>query len=430
MGLLLITGCTLPFGETQAEETKISVTDGIGVLEYQAVVNKMLSDTYNYILLSVRNNAGGSNAKNIEASLENVEPFSVYECSQEHGPSDVREIICNQFFEDSGKPYKTHKVNQMRPNEELQFFWNIKAPTDGEIVGMSFNHDVYYTLEYDYTSTVTQTIVTLSQQEYLQQSQEGPVTLSGQTISSPGEIKLESRIQQPLIFVEGEGTTEFNLEFEVSNEGSGIPKPGSTVLIAVKKDPLINVLSPTIAAGNGWTKYNTPITCELAGQINEVEDDRCNLYDTCLTGLTACQTDTSSCTTQCGNLNTALSGLGLTEKDCGALCPTVTTISQCGTVFNCNDPSIYYNKNKLTEMFDQAFPTLDFPEISQSIRNDLYLRVIDANQLTQSNFVITLPMVFDTSSVFEPQKILTVSAYISYKYLKEGSTSLSVYPRE
>ena len=35
---------------------------------------------------------------------------------------------------------------------------------------------------------------------------------------------------------------------------------------------------------------------------------------------------------------------------------------------------------------------------------------------------------FNTLGIYEPQKILTFTAYVSYTYLKEGSTTISVYP--
>lgn len=341
MGVLLLSGC---IRQETTTETKITSSQGIGVLEYRAVVNQMLTGTFNYVLLSVRNNAGGSSAKNIRASLENVQPFRMYECNQEQNPSAERLAVCNQFFDDVGIPYRSHRVNQMLPNEELQFFWNIKAPPGEEIVNMQYSQVIYYTLEYDYVSTVTQTIVGISQEEYLERSQEGPVSIAGQTITSPGEIRLESKTQQPLIYSEGSPTPlEFMLQFDIKNVGNGVIKPGTDILVAVKKDALTSVKSSE-AGDLGWDLYGD-------------------------------------------------------------------------------------NTGK-TNTFDNAFPAIEFQEITQSVRDDMWLLEIDGDQLNQGSYSITLPMEFTTTDIYEPQKILTISAYISYTYLKEGQTTISVYPTD
>jgi len=393
MGVLLITGCTTTGGSTQ--ETKIADTEGIGILEFRAIVNNMLAETYNYVLLSVRNNAGGNNAKNIKASLDNVEPFTIYECNVEHKPSTPRASVCNQFFDDFQVPYRSHNVNQMIPDEELQFFWNIKAPSNKEIVEMSYDQTIYYTLSYDYTSTVTQTIIGISQEEYLERSREGPVTLSGQTISSPGEVKLESKTQQPLIYSEGsELPLDFTLEFEVKNTGAGIPTPGTRLLVAVKKGDLTEIGNG--AGAFGWTKYRESITCDNVRKLFG-EDD----YDSC-----RCTTgeETDDCCTG-------------TEKG-----EEATTCIPTG-----------YNLQILTDMFDAAFKPIEFEELGaedSTIRQTIMLTIVSSEQLSGSSYALLLPMQFLTQGIFEPQKILTVSAYISYNYLKEGNTQISVFPTE
>jgi hypothetical protein len=326
------------------EETKITMDQGIGVLDFTALVNRMLTDTFNYVIITVRNNAEGSSAKNIRVSLENVDPFYIYECNEAHNPSDNRATVCNQFFDDFGIPYKGHKINEMLPNEEIQFFWNIQAPSDSKIVGMKYDHTIYYILEYNYTSTVTQTLAAISQQEFLERSQEGPVSLAGQTLSSPGEIKLQSRTQQPLIFIEASPEPfDFTLDFRVQNVGRGVVKPGTSVLIAIRKDALTEVNTDK-AEEFGWKQYG--------------EDD------------------------------------------------------------------------DLDERFDETFNLIEYPELSQAVREDLMLLEIEGNILSLEGYSITLPITFDTSNIFEPEKILTMTAYISYRYLKEGSTSLSVYPTD
>lgn len=342
LAVIILTGCTGLGGQT-VEESKIQPTEGVGILEFRAVVTKMVSGAYNYILMSVRNNAEGSRATNIKVNLENLEPFRIYECNSEFDPGDLRVYNCNQFFDDVNEPYRSHKVNSMFPDEEIQFFWNIRSPNDTIIAGMPYAHTIYYNLGYDYKTTITQTIAGISQQEYLDRSKEGPVSLSGQTISSPGELKLESKTQQPIIYLEGSTSPlEFALEFDLTNKGTGVVKPGSNVIVAVKRDDLTSV-SDSSAISLGW---------------------------------------------------------------------------------------VMYGNNTLSATFDGLFPETEFEELNANARSRLYLKSISSDELTSGKQSIILPVRFNTESVYEPQRILTFSAYISYSYLKEGSTSISVYPTE
>ncbi len=413
----MITGCTNLNTTKEKEEVKIKTTEGIGILSFQAVVNKMLTNTYNYVLLTIRNNADGSSAKNIKVKLENVEPFTLYECSEEHNASDIRENVCNDFFDDVGISYRSHKLNQMLPDEEVQFFWNIKAPTDNQIVGMQYQHTVYYSLEYDYTSTITQTIAGISQSEYLKESKEGPVTLKGQTISSPGEIKIESKTQQPIIYLEGGASdepTNFNLELEITNKGEGVPKPGSSILIAVKKDPLTQIDEK--AYEMNWypydktnqtsfeefcTNYATHYSCEQESVVPRNADE-CYYYV---------------------NNNEKINCLNNFNEELNT--------QYCNQDTDCIK---YYDERmsgKLTRMFDNTFKPIDYTELGaedSSTRKGLILSSINSEELNSGNYNLILPITFDTSGIYEPQKILTFTTYISYIYLKEGSTSISVFP--
>lgn len=373
MAIILLSGCVSR--PVATEEVKISKTTGIGVLDFGVVVQEMVADTYNYIILSIRNNAEGNNAKDIRASLDNVEPFTIYECNLEHEPTDLRVDVCNQFFDDYDVPYRSHKINEMIPDEEIQFFWNVKAPTDSEIVDMGLEHTVYYTLEYNYTSTVTQTIAAISQEEYLELSKEGPVSLSGQTISSPGELKLESNTQQPLIFSEGsEVPLDFTLEFDITNTGDGVPMPGTRILVAVKKGDLTEYGENL----RGWTAYGKDMSCETLSDYPDLYSQECD---------------------------------------------TGHTSYSPGTI----------DKQFLTNWFDEVFPYIEFDELGAEggvIRDDLMLTSVSAEQLRGSSYSLLLPMKFKTLGIFEPQKILTVSAYISYKYLKEGYVKVDVFPSQ
>lgn len=348
----LISGCT--FNQAPKEETKITQTQGVGVLEFKALRTDMVADAYNYVLLSVRNNAEGNRAKNITVSLENVEPFSIYE-GTDHAPGETRSVS-NQFFDDLGLPYRSHRIRDMLPDEEIQFFWNIQSPLSSEIVDMAYAHKIYYMLSYDYTSTLTQTIAALSEDEYLELSKEAPVTLSGKGISSPGELKLESQTQQPLIYSEGDATgLDFLLEFSLNNIGTGVTKPGTSVIIALKNDSLTQI-DYNKAETIGWKKY---------------PQETCDPND---------------------------------EADCN---------SPCG----------------LAKDFNSKFNSvLDFQELTPDVKAGLMLFRINSTDIISGKYTITMPLKFLTEGIYEPQKILTFDAYIGYTYLKEGVTTINVYP--
>jgi len=339
IGIALISGCTT-LQETKKEEKILIPTQGLGVTSFNLAVNEIAMDTYNYVLMTVRNNAEGAQAKGIKVSLQNVEPFTLYECGVEHtDPSEKRNYLCNQFYNDYNIPYKAHYVDRMRPNEELQFFWNIKAPSKQLLANMYYTHTIYYLLEYDYTSTTTQTIFLISQNEFLTRSQEGTLQITSQTSSSPGEIKLTSTTQQPVIYTENDPNgVSFTLSFQIQNTGEGIAKPGDEIVIAIKKPPL----------GPGGVTFTNP-------------------------------------------------------GDYGW--------------------KSYY---ELSDLFDERFPGFEYPELN-NVKSDLMVRTLKSDQINQP-YLITLPLKFDSTGVFEPQKILTFTVYISYTYQKEGSTLLSVYP--
>ncbi len=338
IGLLLIVGCV---SNQKPVETKIDSTTAIGVLDFRAIVTKMLTNDYNYVLLSIRNNAGGNNARNIIASLENVNPFTIYECQSEHKANDLG-TRCNEFFDDVNLPYNTHRVEKMMPDEEIQFLWNIKSPSNEEIVNMVYDHTIYYTLTYDYTTTVTLTVAGMSQSEYLARSKEGPVTLHGQTISSPGELRIESTTQQPIIYNEGsDAPLSFSLNFKLHNNGNGVVTPGSYVIIGVKLDPLVS--KSDSASDFGWLDY-------------------------------------------------------------------------------------YVSNDSFSRLIDNAFLIIDYPELTSTVKSEMVWIKIPAEQLVSDDYSLTLPVELNTQNIYEPEKTLTFNVYIYYNYMKEGSTTISVYP--
>ncbi len=348
-GIVLISGCTgvsnllsnLGLGGTITKEEKVlSPKQGLGVTQFKTAVDNMVAGTYNYILMAVRNHAGGSNAKNIIVSLENVKPFLLHECGEDKDPVLPRTVLCNQFYDDYGVPYKAHKVNMMFPDEEVQFFWNIKAPSEGQIGKMQYEQRVYYTLSYDYSMVITKTIAGISQDEFLRQSEEGPVTISGKQTSSAGEIKLTSKTQEPFVYLEDGGDVSINLNFDINNQGEGILKSGTDMIIVVKKPDDTKVTYDSGKAEDyGWVK-----------------------------------------------------------------------------------PSELIEENKTK--YDELANT--YPELKGG--SGQYVKVIKSEDINSGVQTISLPVIFNSKDFYEPQKILTFTVYITYTYLKEGYTTIKVFP--
>ena len=86
---------------------------------------------------------------------------------------------------------------------------------------------------------------------------------------------------------------------------------------------------------------------------------------------------------------------------------------------------------KLTYSFDRIFDPIQFPELgpeNSATRQGMILTLISSSQMSGGNYHLSIPVEFYTSGVYEPQKTLTFTAYMAYTYLKEGSTSINVYP--
>ncbi len=350
LGIVFISGCTqigslLGIKLGAKEETILTPQQGLGVTSYMLAVNEMLAGTYNYVLMSVRNHAGGANAKNIIISLENVAPFEIRECGTDYDSSHIRSSTCNNFYNDYGMPVKAHKVNQMYPDEEVQFFWNIRSPNPGVLGNMQYDHPIYYTLSYDYSQVVTKTIAGISQEELFKQSQEGPVSITGQLSSSAGEIKLTSKTQEPFVYKEDGGVIGISINFELRNQGEGIPNPGTSVTIVFKKPVDIRDGSDKVTYGDisqfGWTR---------------------------------------------------VSDLSSTD-------------------------AMKLEFNALSEIY---------PELSNT--QNLLIKSISSDDLSAGPQTINVPIDFDSTLLFEPQKILTFNVYLKYNYLKEGKTQVSVLP--
>lgn len=251
--IFLIIGCT----ETKTQETVLTKAQGVAVTSFRPAVNRIGMGGYDYVLLVLRNNAEGVQAENIYVSLENVEPFKIQECGVLHNPSDVRVAVCESFYNDLDQPYKTHYIEQMFPDEEIQFFWNIKAPEKEELANMYFKHSIYYSILYSYKVSSTDNILAMNQQEYFDKTEEGATITPGGATTSAGEISITPKTQQPIIYTTSEEPTEFLFSIEIANTGEGVPNPNTPIRVVVDY-PESDYLSTSNErySGYGWRAYN------------------------------------------------------------------------------------------------------------------------------------------------------------------------------
>lgn len=261
--IAFILGCT-GGGETVANETKLEVTEGVGI------VGSLKIDSLNpgldgYISLTVRNNLGGETARNVTVSIDNVSPFTIFECGGYQFPNALR--TCNgQFDADKGIPYRSHKTSRLAPGEEIDTFWRIKAPSADTISNIALKHPIYYDVEYTYRTGFHQNIIFMSQQEQLRRKQaEEDYQISGESGMGAGELRISSTTQQPMIFFfnnppgQSESDFSFPLQFSVENKGTGMPLSDVVVLFEYPTSQATGTtpIQPEgTAATYGWHSWN------------------------------------------------------------------------------------------------------------------------------------------------------------------------------
>lgn len=267
--LALIFGCT---GGTQgpANETKLEVTEGVGI------VGTLKIDSLNpgldgYVTLTVRNNLGGEIARNVIISLDNVDPFKIYECGAPHNASDNRTECAGQLDLDRNNPYATHETSRLSPGEEIDVLWRLRAPNADTISNIALKHPLYYNVEYTYRTSFHQNIVFMSQQEQLRRKQAGEdYQISGESGMGAGELRISGTTQQPIIYFfnneQGPETANFSfpLQFSVENQGTGIPMSDVIVLFeypvstATGQTPVVPDDEMSIYGWYNWNNANAP----------------------------------------------------------------------------------------------------------------------------------------------------------------------------
>lgn len=250
-------GCSF-FGGGVANETKLDVEQGLGVVG-TLQIDELNPGLDGYIALTVRNNVGGESASRVYVSLDNVEPFKLYECGAFHTSSSELRNCTGTFSLDKGLPYRTHGESKMFPGQELEFFWRIRAPTTDEISNIALRQTINYDLEYDYKTTFVQNIIFMSYQERLRRSHAGEsYNVEGEASSGAGELRVTGITPQPVGYQFADATNfaaheedfSFNLQYSVKNEGNGLPRSDVVVLFEIPRGK-ITPSKPDIAPDNG-----------------------------------------------------------------------------------------------------------------------------------------------------------------------------------
>lgn len=262
-------GCTGCTQQRSTVETELEEFQGIGVIQYGLPVlgagapsgtEVVAAGSNAYISLIIRNNAEGSEASNIKISLQNVAPFSVAECGNVKGPSELRgdTEYCPPYQDDVGQPYNTHFIEEMFPDEEVELFWTLQAPDSEDIGNMYYEQDIYYTVEFHYKVTMYQSLMAMTQSEFTRRSSEGKA-VTGTSDMTNGEIRIRGTTNEPVRYSTGSQEEQsIVVEYRIANiNPQGIPKPGTEIAISLTV-PNDYVSIPADIGDWGWVLASAP----------------------------------------------------------------------------------------------------------------------------------------------------------------------------
>lgn len=264
--LVLALGCT-GFGEQQSlNETKLENNQGMGIVG-SLKIDELNPGLNGYISLTVRNNLGGENSRDVYVGIDNVRPFDIIECGDAQEPNTLRKSLptcTGQYNLDSQLPFRIHGTSKMFPGEETEFYWRIKAPSADDISNIALEHPIYYDFEYTYKTSLTQNIIFMSQQEVIKRRQSGEEYLvSGEAKNSAGELRISGSTQQPIIYFfstevgDNEQDFAFALQYHVENIGEGIPLSDVVMLFEVPSTSQNGIsMDETTMKAYGWEKWN------------------------------------------------------------------------------------------------------------------------------------------------------------------------------
>lgn len=242
--LLATYGCV---SQEEEQDPKLQKFQDIGVLSFGPKVDKVPPGRYAYISLVIRNNLLGEMASNVTASLDNVYPFKIIEGNVPHGPDDIR--TNNTYYDgDAGLSYRQHRITKFFPDQEMEFFWILKAPNASEIANMWYEHTIYYTLDYAYKMNAYQEVIAMTESEYSYRRERNALPTPAALISA-GPISVVPATQAHVIFNPNE-VSSFTYAFDMKNIGKGMLKPGTNLTLSFNYSDKINCSIPT--PSQGW----------------------------------------------------------------------------------------------------------------------------------------------------------------------------------
>ena len=265
-------------------ETKLEVTEGIGILKDSIKISDLFPGGEGFISYTVRDNLGGVTARDIIFGLDNLGGFKIFECGALHNGTDLRsKYNCKGSFDlDSKLMFAERGVKKMIPGQELTTYWRIKAPSASEIGYISLEHPLYYFVEYTYWTAHAQSVAFMSQNELIRRQQTGENTeITGKSKLSAGEMVVNFETPQPIIYFYSypnsntrEPAYNFTAVYSVKNVGGGYPL--SDVMIVVELPKGISPTQDTFSNYN-W-KHIDNSNCKLTNGIrneNNVEMTSC-----------------------------------------------------------------------------------------------------------------------------------------------------------
>ena len=283
ISVFFLFGCTNNTNQGAANETKLEVTDGIGILKDSIKISDLFPGGEGFISYTLRDNLGGVTARDIIFGLDNLGDFKIFECGALHNGTDKRSNYnCKGSFElDNKLTFSERGVKKMIPGQEITTYWRVKAPSANEIGYISLDHPLYYFVEYTYWTAHAQSVAFMSQNELIRRQQTGENTeITGKSKISAGEMSVNFETPQPIIYFysypnsnKQEPSYDFTAVYSIKNIGNGYPL--SDVMVVVELPDGI------IPAKSTFDNYNwkniTNKNCELTNGIkNESNKEMTN----------------------------------------------------------------------------------------------------------------------------------------------------------
>ncbi len=189
--------------------------------------------------VTLRNNLYGREARNVKVQLKNVGPFKIVEgvnpteidgtCVLSQGvwsSGDIRDVRNSpqpQFIDDLGQPFSVHFLKVMYPDEEVEFSWNLRAPDYHEIADVVYPHTIDWSVSYDYTSGLLQTVYVINEEEYQRELRVNGVEpkTTGTVTGEVGAIDIDTVVDGPEPVRVQNNNDQFNIIYIINKNRDG-----------------------------------------------------------------------------------------------------------------------------------------------------------------------------------------------------------------